>query len=299
MTNVNMSRVAINVTNEDGSSPALMCNDPVATNYTTSGPDCTYNPVPAGKTGLTTFAPFGMYMSETGATQKRIFINWAGGSNTVAAGNMQSHEIGTKLPSKYLFVFSRHHCVSRNGTQAEQLYYGDYVQLGQASESGTTWSTNQYFNPNNSGTNGFGTDPGTCQTTNWQTFQILHVGTDGNVSVNSNNPVLVGDDIAIVSVNTASGGPTAGTALSIGSGFVTSKMTKTALTGAPASQHAVAPPSPENKMLGGHYMDHTEFAMHAAQEFKSNSIFTIDNAIIAILVLAVLYLIWVKIIKKK
>lgn len=291
-----VSLSSIMVTKNDGSSPTSVCVDPVATNYKTSGPTCKYKPVPAGKTGLLTNTPFGMYMSDSGAS-KKIFINFLGTGSSLAAGSPTLPAAGKDLPTGYLFALTRNKCISRSeppppiGTKGEQLYYGDYVQIGAASIEKTGLGVELYFNPGN-GQNLFTNKAGDCTNTSWQTFQILHVDSAGKVSTNGNNPVLVGDNISLVSINTAANGPKAGTAIQIGSKFATAGLTSAALPGAPAPQH-----STETKMMGDHYMSHTEFAMYANSELKS--IFTVDNLILLILILVVLYFIWFKFIKKK
>lgn len=292
-----VSLSSIMVTKNDGSSPTSVCVDPVATNYKTSGPTCKYNPVPAGKTGLLTNTPFGMYMSQSGSS-KKVFINALGGSSTLAAGSPTLPAAGKDLAAGYLFALTRIKCVSRTTPNVtplppgEQLYYGDYVQIAALTlQKGAFVVDPGYFNPGGGG-NFFSGNSGDCTSGSWQTFQILHVGAGGKVSTNGNSPVLVGDNISLVAISTASGGPKAGTAVSVGSKFATAGLTAAALPGAPAAQHAT-----ETKMMGDHYMSHTEFAMYADSELKS--IFTIDNLILLILILAVLYFIWFKFIKKK
>ena len=293
------SLTSIMVTNNDGSSPTSVCVDPVALNYNTGGPTCKYKPVPTGKENIALWTnwPFGMYMSQSGAS-KKIFLNGIGGGNgSLAAGSPSMPAPGKDLPSGYLFMLTRNDCISRTtpptgktGKGAgEQLYYGDYVQIARAypDKKGNIMPAG-YFNPGNA-QNLFSSEPGACTNKDWQTFQILHVDSGGKVSVNGNSPVIIGDNISLISI-----GAKSGAALQVGSKFVSAGLSAAALSGAPAKQHA---PGTETKMMDGHMMSHTEFAMYADRELKS--IFTVDNIIIAILVLALLLFIWFRFIKKK
>lgn len=174
------------------------CKDPVAQNYKGKGL-CKYTS--AGKNGITTSTTFTLYANRSKTPKsKHLFLSWAFFSSSVGAG-LTSGAPTTPITNNknFLFSLSMINCPFTNTKQRQggQIYYGDYVQLTVQGEYGPL-----YFNPTYGNTdNPFTNAPGDCTTNSFQTLQILKVDSNGNLSVSNNDPVLMGDEIALVAVS--------------------------------------------------------------------------------------------------
>ena len=159
------------LSDSDGTNPGTTCQDPVAQNYHSgTSTSCQYA-TPTG-TGLTTSTNFTLYANkQTQPKPNFLFLNWEGANNTISSGGM-SLPMSSPSNAKYLFSLSMVNCpfTSSKKRAGGQIYYGDYVQLTVAGDSGA-----EYFNPWFGGSNGFSTDPGDCTSSSYQTFQILMI----------------------------------------------------------------------------------------------------------------------------
>lgn len=180
------------------SSSTGTCKDPVAQNYKGKGL-CKYPS--AGKNGITTSTPFTLYANRLQQPKpKYLFLSMVQGAK--AAEDLSSNTTTVPITNNadFIFNFSMLNCPWTNTArrQGGQIYYGDYVQLTiQTSDFGTL-----YFNPTYGNTdNPFSSAPGDCTTNSFQTLQVLKVDSNGNLSVSNNDPVLMGDEIALVAVS--------------------------------------------------------------------------------------------------
>jgi len=201
---------AFTLSDQTGSSPSVVCQDPVAQNYQKGpGSTCIYTPS-TSTNNVTTTTKFTLYANKmTQPSPKFMFLSW--GDQLSSGATAIATDTSTPLDSKFIFSFAMKNCPFTNLPErvGGQIYYGDYVQLAVAGRQPT-----EYFSPiNHYGSNGFNTDPGNCTPGDQRTFQILKIDpTSGIPTTAKNDPVMFFDEIALVQA----GGPVKGWTINIG-----------------------------------------------------------------------------------